>query len=155
MLQFAYQDEGLGGSPPPSLPASATVRWRPLVPVTLFGPTGRRRFFPRALLDPGADDTVFPLVIAGLIGVALRPDSGHVLRWRGQGHALRFGDVSIELSDGAEVWRWSAVIGWSPAPLRYPILGIAGCLQFMDACFLGERRIAQLEVNASFPGSIT
>jgi len=34
MLQFAYQDEALGGRPPPSLPASATVRWRPLVPVT-------------------------------------------------------------------------------------------------------------------------
>ncbi|TMQ34592.1 MAG: hypothetical protein E6K70_06850 [Planctomycetota bacterium] len=85
MLQFAYQDEALGGRPPPSLPASATVRWRPLVPVTLLGPTGRRRFFPRALLDPGADDTVFPLAIAGLIGVALRPDSGHALRWRGQG----------------------------------------------------------------------
>ncbi len=114
MLQFAYQDEALGGHPPPSLAASATVRWRPLVPVALFGPTGRRRFFPRALLDPGADDTVFPLAIAGLIGVALRPDSGHTLRWRGQGYALRFGDVSIELSDGAEVWRWSAVIGWSP-----------------------------------------
>ena len=43
MLQFAYQDEALGGRPPPSLPASATVRWRPLVPVTLLGPTGRRR----------------------------------------------------------------------------------------------------------------
>ena len=154
MLQFAYQDEALGGRPPPSLPASATIRWRPLVPVTLLGPTGRRRFFPRALLDPGADDTVFPLAIAGLIGVALRPDSGHALRWRGQGYALRFGDVSIELSDGVEVWRWSAVIGWSPAPLRYPILGLAGCLQFMDACFLGESRIAQLEANGSFPGTI-
>jgi hypothetical protein len=155
MLQFPYQDEALSGAAPPSLPASATVRWRPLVPVTILGPTARRRFFPRALLDPGADDTVFPLAIAGLVGVALRPDSGHVLRWRGQGYALRFADVSLELSDGVEVWRWSAVIGLSPAPLRYPILGLAGCLQFMDARFLGESRIAQLEANRSFPGTNT
>lgn len=106
MLQFPYQDEPLSGPAPPSLPASATVRWRPLAPVSIIGPTGQRRFFPRALLDPGADDTVFPLAIAGLVGISLRPDSRHALRWRGQGYALRFADVSLELSDGAEVWRY-------------------------------------------------
>ena len=39
MLRFPYQDEPLGSRPPPSLPASATVRWRPLLPVTVIGPT--------------------------------------------------------------------------------------------------------------------
>src|SRR5688500_5305391 len=97
MLQFPYQDEPLTGPIPPSLPASATQRSRPLLPVTLIGPSGRRRLFPRALLDPGADDTVFPLGLVGLIGVTLRPDSAHGLRWRGQGYALRFGDVELEL----------------------------------------------------------
>lgn len=52
MLRFAYQDEPLAGRPPPSLPASATVRWRPLIPVTIVGPTAKRRVFSRALLDP-------------------------------------------------------------------------------------------------------
>jgi hypothetical protein len=61
----------------------------------VIGPTGKRRFFPRAVLDPGADDTVFPLALAGLLGVALRADSGHALRWRGQGYPLRFGDFAI------------------------------------------------------------
>jgi hypothetical protein len=60
MLQFPYRQEPIHGPPPPSLPPSATVRWRPLVPVTIIGPTGTRHFFPRALLDLGADDTVFP-----------------------------------------------------------------------------------------------
>jgi hypothetical protein len=38
MLRFPYQDEALTGPPPPSLPAGAVVRWRPLVPVTILGP---------------------------------------------------------------------------------------------------------------------
>jgi hypothetical protein len=155
MLQFPYEDEPLIGSPPPSLPGTVTVRWRPLVPVTVIGPTGRRRIFPRAVLDPGADDTVFPLALVGLLGVALRADTGHGLRWRGQAYPLRFGDVELELSDGTSVCRWPAVVGFTPAPLRYPLLGIAGCLQFFDARFRGDDRIAEVETNRSYPGTTT
>ena len=61
MLRFPYQDESLSGPPPPSLPVSAVVRWRPLVPVTILGLGGVFRDFGRAVLDPAADDTVFPL----------------------------------------------------------------------------------------------
>lgn len=153
MLRFPYLDEPLRGPAPPSLPASVKVRWRPLAPVAIIGPTAKRRIFSRALLDPGADDTVFPLAIANLIGVPLRPDSGHALRWRGQAFPLRFGDVDLELSDGIEVRRWAAVVGFSAAPLRYPILGLSGCLQFFDARFLGESRVVELEVNPSFSGT--
>jgi hypothetical protein len=153
MLQFPFQDEPLSGPPPPSLPSAVTVRWRPLIPVTIIGPTGKRRFFPRALLDPGADDTVFSLAIVTMLGVMLRPDGGHGLRWRGQGFSLRFGDITLELCEGSQVWRWPAVIGFSPAPIRHPILGLAGCLQFFDARFRGEDRIIELEINRSFPGT--
>src|SRR5687767_11679692 len=132
MLQFPYQAEPLGGPAPPSLPAIATNRWRPLVPVTILGPTGTQRFFPRAVLDPGADDTVFPLAFAPFLAVTLLADTGHGLRWRGQSYPLRFGHVELEFSAGAHVWRWPAVIGFSAASIRYPILGIAGCLQFFD-----------------------
>src|SRR5439155_415172 len=99
-----------------SLPATATLRWRPLVPATIVGPTGMRSFFPRAVLDPAADDTVFPLDVAGLLGVSLRPVGAHGLRWRGQGYPLRFADVELELCDGLHTWRWPAVVGFSPAP---------------------------------------
>ena len=64
MLQFPYQSEPLIGPPPPSLPASALIRWRPLIPVTLIGPGGKRRPFTRALLDTGSDDTIFPMAAA-------------------------------------------------------------------------------------------
>ena len=154
MLQFSYQDEPLSGPPPPSLPPMSTVRWRPLIPAIVLGPTGKQRIFARAVLDPGADDTVFPLALAGLLGVPLRTHIGHGLRWRGQAYPLRFGDVELELSDGVQVCRWPAVIGFSQAPMRYPILGLSGCLQFFDASFFGEDRVVRLEVNRSFPGTI-
>lgn len=154
MIEFPYQDEPLAGPPPPSLPASSSVRWRPLVPVTIFGPTGKHRLFSRAVLDPSADDTVFPFAVASLLGVVLRPPSGHGLRWRGHSHPLRFGDVQLQLSDGVQSCRWPAVIAFSPAPIRYPILGLSGVLQFFDASFLGEDRIARLEANRSYPGTV-
>jgi hypothetical protein len=155
MLRFLYQDEPLTGPAPPSLPAGAQVRWRPLVPVTVIGPGGQLRDFGRAVVDPAADDTVFPLDTAWRIGVRLRPDTGHRVRWRGQLHPLRFGDVELLLTDNASVWRWPAVVGFSPAPLRYPILGQAGCLHFMDTRFLGADRWVDLETNRSYPGTQT
>jgi hypothetical protein len=154
MLEFPYQDEPLAGPPPPTLPATAKVRWRPLVPVTIIGSSGKRRFFPRAVLDPGADDTVFPLAILALLGIVPRPDSGHGLRWRGQPYPLRFADVALELSDGHAVWQWSTVAAFSQAPLRYPILGLGGCLQFFDARYLGDKRIVELQTNPTYAGTI-
>ncbi len=155
MLSFAYQDEPLTGPPPPSLPAGATVRWRPLVPVDIVGPSGLIRRFGRAILDPGADDTVFPLDTALRLGVRLRPDTGHRLRWRGQLQPLLFGDAELVLADDASACQWHAVVAFSPAPIRYPILGICGCLEFFDARFFGADRIAELDPNRSFPGTIT
>ena len=153
MLQFPYKDEPLAGPPSPSLPPSSTVRWRPLLPVTVLGPTGLRRQFGRALLDTGADDTVFPLDTVAQIAVNLRPDTGHRIRWRGQAHPLRFGDVQLELTADGSVWRWPAVVAFSPAPIAYPVLGNCGCLQFFDARFRGTDLVVDLDTNPSYPGT--
>ncbi|MBV9122213.1 MAG: hypothetical protein JO112_02490 [Planctomycetes bacterium] len=153
MLLFPYQDEPLTGRPPPSLPALATARWRPLVPVDILGPTGLRRSFARALVDPGADDTVFPLNTALQIGVKLLADTGHRVRWRGLLHPLRFGAVDLILEDGTDEWRWPAVVGFSPAPIRYPILGLTGCLEFFDTRFRGSNLIVEFDTNPAYPGT--
>src|SRR5713101_917455 len=137
MLRFPYLDEPLAGPAPPSLPVGSRLRWRPLVPVTIIGPTGLVRDFGRALVDPASDDTVFPLDTAARIGARLRPDTGHRVRWRGQLHPLRFADVHLLLKDNSSVWEWPAVVGFSPAAIRYPILGQCGCLQFIDVRFHG------------------
>jgi hypothetical protein len=43
--------------------------------------------------------------------------------------------------------------GFSPVPLHYPILGQAGCLQFLDVRFLGVQLIVEMETNNSYPGT--
>jgi hypothetical protein len=121
--------------------------------VTIIGPAGLVRDFGRAVVDPAADDTVFPLDTAGRIGARLRPDTGHRVRWRGQLYALRFGEVELLLTDNLSSWRWPAVIAFSPAPLHYPILGQGGCLQYIDARFLGADLMVELETNPSYPGA--
>jgi hypothetical protein len=95
---------------------------------------------------------VLPLALVGILGAVLRPDGGQGLRWRGQAFSLHFGDLELELSDGLQVWRWPAVVGFSPAPIRYPILGLGGCLHFFDARYRGLDRIVELETNPSYPG---
>jgi hypothetical protein len=123
--------------------------------VTIVGPAGIVRHFGRGLLDSAADDTVFPLDTAGRIGARLRADTGHRIGWRGQVHPLRFGDVELELADGAGTYRWPAVVGFSPAPILYPILGQGGCLHFIDARFRGYSLVAELDANPSYPGTTT
>ncbi len=122
MLRFPYQPVPLRGPTPPSL-AGAMVRWRPFVPVRIMGPSGNSRHFKRALVDPGSDDTIFPLAIANQIGISLRPDTGHVIRWGGQRYSLRFGDAELELSSNGAVWPWPAVVAFSDAPIQYRLLG--------------------------------
>jgi hypothetical protein len=68
---------------------------------------------------------------------------------------MRFGDVELVLEDGTSVWRWPAIVGFSPAPIRYPILGTMDCLQFMDARFRGADRMVEVETNHTFPGAVT
>ena len=154
MLQFPYQPVPLIGPPAPSLPAATTDHWRPFVPLTVIGPSGHFRFFNRALVDPGSDDTIFPLAIAGRLAVSLRADHGHRVRWRGQIYPLQFGDVELQMTDTITTFRWPAIIGFSDAPISYRILGYAGCLQFFDVTFRGDDHLVELEPNRSYPGNV-
>lgn len=154
-MRFPYQPVLLQGPPPPTLPPHATARHRPLVPVRVTDPaTGKSSNVNAALLDSGADDSIFPLPLAHLLGVALLPEvpTGHAIRWGGSPHRIRFGRVGLELSDGIETASWEAVVAFSAAPIRYPILGQCGCLHFFNADFRGADQEVVLEANSSFPG---
>jgi hypothetical protein len=77
---------------------------------------------------------------------------GSSLRWRGQRYSLRYGDVTLELGDEeGNILAWPAVVAFTTAPLRYPLLGICGALEFLDVTFGGAERIIELQANASFP----
>jgi hypothetical protein len=157
-LRFPYQQIPLQGPPPPTLPATARQRSRPLIPVRLTSlSTGLFRDFPSALLDSGADDTIFPLGAAQALGIAFLPAvaGGHSIRWGGASHAVRYGEVRLELSDGTERWTWQATVAFLLAPIRYPLLGQCGCLEYCDVTLRGAAQVVELEANPSFPGGIT
>jgi hypothetical protein len=122
MLEFPYQLVWPAG------------RWRPLVPIRLRGPQGAFRDFGQASLDTGSDDTMFPLTVAVAVGILLEPQTA-LVRWRGSSFGLRFGQAELELSDGQTLVRWPARVGFTAAPLAYPLLGHEGTLRFFDADF--------------------
>ena len=136
-----------------SNPASGSAFLRPLVPVAIIGQVTRRRF-PRALLDTGSEDTIFPAPIATMIGAQLyrRGSQKSVVRWRGTTYPLRFGNIHLELTDGTTSWNWPAEVGFSDAPLPYVILGNNGCLEFFDVTFFGESREVELKINSAYVG---
>jgi hypothetical protein len=154
-LRLDYQSVPLQGTALPHLPPGTTVRWRPLVRVRIIGSAGLYRDFDQALVDSGADDTVFPLGIEKLIQARLRAATTHTVRWRGKKYPVRFGDVELELTDDRSVWRWPAVVIFCPAPLPYPLLGHSGCLEFINATFLDVDRVVELETNPAYQGSVT
>jgi hypothetical protein len=77
------------------------------------------------------------------------------VHWRGQGFGVEFHIVELELAQGGLVWRWRARVGFTAAPLSYALLGQRGCLDYFDATFRGADQVAELEINRSFPGTVS
>ena len=128
------------------------IRPRPLVAVTLFGPASDLQL--DALLDPGADDTIFPELVAAKLGIDLsQAPSGRCAGVGAPPMTLRYAALRLRLSDGQSEYEWPALVGFMAAPLRCPLLGFAGCLQFFTATFFGDREQVELDANALYPGT--
>lgn len=144
----------LFGQPPtePSFGASDTA-FRPLVPIRIRGPVAARTL-KSALLDTGSLDTLFPAALAEKLGIVLGSLEKKTIRWRGRPFGVEFHSVKLELVQGRIVWRWLTRVGFTPAPLPYAILGQRGCLDFLDATFLGAEQVVELSTNRQFPGTV-
>ncbi|HYV38084.1 MAG TPA: hypothetical protein VE988_20530 [Gemmataceae bacterium] len=150
---FGKTPESLGAENKAGPLAVVPAPGRPFVPVRIGG-LGKSRRFRHALIDTGSEATVFPSEVAPLIGVVL---GGHQdkLHWRGQSYSIEFQSAELELEQSGIVWRWRAKVGFSSAPLAYPLLGHQGCLEYMDANFCGADHVVELDVNRLFPGTVT
>ncbi len=148
-LRFAYRR---GRSPRPVVSlGGGWQRPRPLVDVTLIGPT--TSIVRAALLDTGADDTVFTRAEAQLLGLDLSNAPQYTVSGvGGMPHVIAYAPVTLRLTDGTEYREWTALVGFTSAPITHPLLGFAGCLQFFDATFRGEQEVAELMVNGLYPG---
>jgi len=106
----------------------------------------------KGLLDSGADDTVFPDLVAAGIGLSQAPTGGASGVGSMSAVVLRYAEVVLRISDGREHREWPARVGFTSAPLHRPLLDFAGFLQFFTASFHGDRELAELTVNAAYPG---
>lgn len=141
-------------TPIPSLGGGHT-RPRPIVALRVIGNTGTQLI--DGLLDTGSDDTILEEWVAALIGVnlthAIRRDIGLV--GRVQPVVVKYVNVRLRITDGSqEAYEWSAVIGFTPTKLRYPLFGYAGFLQFFNTDFHGDDCEVILTPNAAFPGTV-
>jgi hypothetical protein len=128
------------------------MRPRPLLTVTLLSPT---RAYPEvALLDTGADDTIFPERLAAKLGLDLSNAPVGEASGISTGPAqLRYARVALRLAAPGERREWEAWVGFTSIPLKYPLLGFAGFLQYFTATFHGDREEVELTVNGLYPGT--
>jgi predicted aspartyl protease len=127
-------------------------RPRPVVGITVIGPTDSR--YVHGLLDTGADDTLFPEALAQKIGIDL--SNAPTLTGAGFGmvaHPVRLAEVVLRLTDCREQREWKALVGFTAAKMRQPLLGYAGLLQFFSATFHGDREVVELITNTTYPGT--
>jgi hypothetical protein len=122
------------------------------VTVTVIGPTNTAVV--EAILDTAADDTVFTEDTAAAIGLDLTAAPTISAAGVGGGSSqVRYGDVLLRLTDGQERREWKALVGFTTAKFRHPMLGFAGCLQFFDVLFRGALEEVELTVNSLYPGT--
>ncbi|MGO8750076.1 MAG: aspartyl protease family protein [Thermoguttaceae bacterium] len=129
------------------------VLLRPEVPIHLYGPAGTVEVV--ALVDTGADNSIFPLSIARDLGIETTEGKGPAATaFGGQQIALSFADVVLELSQAGVTIRWQGRLHFADFPgdtEKAVILGHEGFLDYFTATFDGAECSLELEPNDSIP----
>src|SRR5208337_2260686 len=108
------------------------VRPRPVITVTAIGPTGTAVH--DGILDPAADDTVFPETTAAVLGIDLTNAPMGAASGVGKvAVAVRYAEITLRITDSREQRQWQARVGFAAVPLNRALLGFAGFLQFYTA----------------------
>lgn len=126
---------------------------RPIVTIRVIGPTAEARW--DALVDTGADETLFPLSLAEVLGVELDHElTSEAAGISGDRLKIYYGAVELKIESGQDVIAWRTVVGFvdfGSSRDEVIILGHGGCLDFFTAVFDGERAELELLPNSSLP----
>jgi hypothetical protein len=129
------------------------VLLRPEIPLRLYGPAGHIDLI--ALVDTGADNSIFPMSIARELGIETKFGGGPgATAFGGQRIALSFGEVILELSQDGSVVRWRARVHFAELPddtETAVIVGHEGFLDYFTAIFVGAECILELQPNEDLP----
>jgi hypothetical protein len=125
--------------------------YRPVVDLGMFGPGGSHASL--ALVDTGADDTLFPSFMARALGVILSTeDSGLIGAIGGLQLPVRYGIVNLELRDSTETFRWAARVAFHEYPGENRcLLGHEGFFNVFHVSFDNHRRLMTLRPHPHSP----
>ncbi len=148
-MKFAYR-EYVGVFPGTS---DYRLILRPVITIRIVGPKSDARW--DALVDSGADETLFPLSLAEALGVELDQQlTSEAAGISGVRLTIHYGDVELRIESGQEIIAWKTTVGFvdfGSASDEVIILGHGGCLDYFTATFHGENAEVELEANALLP----
>lgn len=148
-LRFPYLP--LATRQPIPVLGGAQVRYRPILSVRLFGPSGSRLF--DGCLDCASDDTIFPQALARTLGIDLTgAPRGEARPVDGVAIPYHYARVRLRISDGREQCEWEAMVGFASLQLRWALLGHTSFLDYFDTTLFGSRREVILTPNSTFTG---
>lgn len=126
---------------------------RPVITIRVVGPNADARW--DALVDSGADETLFPLSLAEILGVELDQELiSEAAGISGDRLKIQYGNVELRIESGTETVVWKTTVGFvdfGSASDEVIILGHGGCRDFFTAIFDGEKAELELTPNALFP----
>jgi hypothetical protein len=130
--------------PIPSL-GNQFLRRKPIIPIVAVGPT--RQLVGDVLVDTGADDIVLPLDWAKRIGIDVNK-----IQSRAAGTVaglvrtpILYSTIILRLTDGNQVCRWRAMVGFAQLAIPYGLFGIANGIEYFQTTFnFAQRRLEML-----------
>lgn len=144
MIQFAYQAHQIRARPGVGI----DVVYRPKARIRLSGPGGSEEF--AALVDTGADETLFLADVVAKLGLGLRDEDRTVIVGiEGSSTTIWYARVTLEVMTPGGGPRWAARVGFYLG--TKPILGHAGFLDHFTAKFNGGAKTLTLTPNETAP----
>lgn len=136
------------------VPAGQQVHYRPVLPVQISGPGGSQLF--DGLVDSGADDTIFPEVVAQRLGIDLSASAPRRVDLVGRAPLMiRYAPLTLRISDGVrETYEWDAVVGFAPLALPRALLGQIGFFDGFDVTLRRARREMEIVPQSGFAGRV-
>lgn len=126
---------------------------RPVITIRIIGTKSEARW--DALVDSGADETLFPMSLADVLGLELDQQlTSEAVGISGDRLKILYGDVELRIECDNETIAWKTTVGFvdfGKASDEVIILGHGGCLDYFTAIFDGEDAELELVANLLLP----
>ena len=109
-----------------------------------------------AMVDAGSDDTLIPLSVGRGIGAKIDGSRNWIIQGiGGQVLTVTLGEVSLEITDGRQTFRWPTKVGlvdYADPNDEVVLVGHAGFFDYFRVTFDGHLRTLEMEATPAFTG---